>query len=264
MLSIRLSLRQKSYSWRKTRYSFNSCSGDIKLRLDFILRKIDFSRTFHDLEGKTVLDVGCAGGSQLETFASRGCECFGLEIVKESLKEGQKTKHINMVVGDACCLPFRTDSLDIVFSNEVMSHVTNTVTALNEQSRVLRPKGQLLIRDSNILCPPTIFDLLILYPLRSKGRYGGLKWLFTRNEVKKNAYGSKFTMKDENIKSLLWWKKQVGGMDSLRLEVATTSYTSCLPKLVANILELFAGQNIILLRKIDNSRANHVTHRAIR
>jgi hypothetical protein len=91
--------------------------------------------------------------------------------------------------------------------------------------------------------------MLILYPIRSKGRYGGLKWLVTRDQVKKNVYGSGLMMKDENIKSLLWWKKQVNRMDGLKLELATTSYAPCLPKLFANILELFAGQNIILLRK---------------
>jgi ubiquinone/menaquinone biosynthesis C-methylase UbiE len=204
---------------------------------------------FHELSGKTVLEVGCGDGSQVEVFAGRGCECFGLDIVKESMKKGQKTKHTNMVVGDACCLPFRTDSFDIVFSNEFFSHVTNTTIALREQCRVLRPKGQLQIRDDNIFSPTTLFDLLILYPIRTKGRYGGLRWLITRDQVKKNVYGSRFMMKDENIKSLLWWKKQARRMDGLKLELATTSYTPCLPKLAANILELFAGQNIIMLRK---------------
>jgi len=111
---------------------------------------------FHELNGKKVLEVGCGDGEQVEVFAGKGCECFGLDTDKKYVKIGQKTKHINMVLGDACHLPFRTDSFDIVFSNEFISHVTNTMIALREQHRVLIPKGQLLIKDGNIFCPPTL------------------------------------------------------------------------------------------------------------
>jgi ubiquinone/menaquinone biosynthesis C-methylase UbiE len=225
------------------------------MRLDFSIlfnHDKDISRTFRNLKDKTVLEVGSAGGQNLETFASKGSECFGVELVKQCCKEGQKTRRRNMIVADACHLPFRTESLDIVFSNEAMSHFTNSMIALNEQNRVLQPKGQLLIRDANILCPFQIFDLLVLYPMRTKGRNGGLRWLLTRNQSKE--YDNNIIMKDENVKSLLWWKKQVRQMDGLKLELATTSYSRHLPKIVAKLLELFAGQNIILLRKIARSQ----------
>jgi ubiquinone/menaquinone biosynthesis C-methylase UbiE len=188
-------------------------------------RKFDYSKLFHELNGNKALEVGCGDGYQLEIFASQGYECVGLDLVKDSMKNGQKCKRIQMVVGDACCLPFRTNSFDVVFSNEFFSHVTSITIALFEQCRVLRTKGQLLIRDGNIFCPFTLFDLLIMYPIRTKGRYGGLRWLITRNQIKDNVYGTRFTMKDENIKSLAWWKKELRRMEELKLELATTSYT---------------------------------------
>lgn len=211
------------------------------------------SKIFHVLKDKVVLEVGCASGENLDEFARTGCECFGVEIVKPCCIDGQRTRRRNMVVADACHLPFRTESFDFVFSNEAMSHFTDITSALHEQCRVLQREGQLLIRDGNPLCPFVFFDLLILYPLRTRGKYGGLKWLFTCDQIKENTYGSGPTMKDENIKTLLWWKKEVRQLYGLKLELATTSYTQYLPKLYSGVFELFAGQNIILLRKEKNT-----------
>lgn len=233
----------------------------VKLKLPTLRKKEKFddtlySRIFRDLKGKTVLEVGCGRGRQIALFAGEGCICYGLEINKLAIKNSLQTRRINMVVGDACHLPFRTDSLDIVFSHECISHVTDIMIALHEQYRVLRTKGQLLIRDGNLLFPLSLFDLLMLYPIRTKGKYGGLRWLFTRDKVKKNIYGSKFAGKDENYKTLFWWKKQVRLIKGLKLEIATTSYTIHLPKLVAPILEPIAGQNTILLRKTSSNFLN--------
>lgn len=43
--------------------------------------------------------------------------------------------------GDACSLPFHSNSLDYVASSHVLEHVANPVTALAEWYRVLRPGG---------------------------------------------------------------------------------------------------------------------------
>jgi ubiquinone/menaquinone biosynthesis C-methylase UbiE len=200
-------------------------------------------------EGKTVLDVGCGDASELGNFARRGCECFGLDLVREGLAKTRERIKVEVVVGDACHLPFKADCFDIVYSQEFFSHVSNFSATLNEQIRVLRCKGELLIRDGNILCPFTLLDVLVLYPIRSKGRYGGLKWLINHEKNIRNIYGSSFIMKDENVKSLLWWKKQIRREERLTLKLATTSYAMHWPKLVSRILELFAGQIILVLQK---------------
>jgi hypothetical protein len=60
--------------------------------------------------------------------------------------------------------------------------------------------------DGNLLSPVTVFDLVFLYPLRTRGRSGGLKWLrgLGRGIVYANyKYGT--PQKDEEIRTRYYW-----------------------------------------------------------
>lgn len=80
-------------------------------------------------------------------------------------------------------------------SKSFFEHVTNINLAMNEQIRVLKRGGRLVIVQANFLNPFTLFDLLVKYPRRTKGEHGGIKWLFTKSKVRKNVSSSKSMVK---------------------------------------------------------------------
>lgn len=160
-----------------------------------------------------VLEVGCGLGFGLREFANIGCKCVGLEISRGRAKTAKMLAlyfglDLEIVVGTACNLPFKDCSFEAVYSNEFFSHVTNILVALNEQQRVLQVGKKLLIRDGNLLCPSALFELLIRYPIRTKGKYGGLKWLVNRNKNIKNCYGHTESLKRTKTSTLYYGGKK--------------------------------------------------------
>jgi SAM-dependent methyltransferase len=205
-----------------------------------------------NLDGqKKILDVGCGGGGAIANFARLGHECVGVEIHKNAAEFGSRTfgKLCSFVIADACHLPFRDRCFDIVYSTEFFSHVTDVFQALSEQTRSLRKAGQLLVRDGNFLCPPILFDLLLLYPIRTKGKYGGLKWMLNHDKILSDAYGFGFKMKDENVKTLNWWRVTINGHPNLELKLATTSVVLHHPNWIAKLFEQVLGEIVVLAER---------------
>jgi len=152
------------------------------------------------VERKLLLDVGTGTGG-LPDFLSRRlhCNALGVDIVS-----GIRTNHTPFVVADSSYLPFRSSSFDIVMSHEFFSHSHDFLRSLSEQRRVLKEEGLFIVSDGNLLSPVTLFDLIVLYPLRSRGKRGGLRWLFRkRKEIKNYLKGT--PQKDEDIKTRFWW-----------------------------------------------------------
>lgn len=53
------------------------------------------------------------------------------------------------VYGNCECLPFKTNSFDVIFINEVIEHIQNDIVAISELARVLKPTGKLLLKTPN-------------------------------------------------------------------------------------------------------------------
>ena len=76
-----------------------------------------------------ILDLGAAGDYYGEQPFFEGNykwkeNIIGVNIsVKESVSLRRKYKEIAMVLADGCCLPFKTKSIDVLFSNAVIEHV---------------------------------------------------------------------------------------------------------------------------------------------
>ncbi len=206
-------------------------------------------------DGNKILDVGCAFGFDLMEFANLGLDCHGTEITKEFAQIARTVSRylrvkVNIVDGDACHLPYPDDSFDAVMSTEFFSHVADPAAALNEQVRVLKKGGKLLIRDGNILCPVILYDLLFAWTIRTRGKYGGLKWILTRQRTIHNYDDRGFDGKAENIKSLFWWNRLLRKRGDIKVEVATTGYAYRHPGIISNILKPFLGNILIAARKI--------------
>lgn len=102
------------------------------------------------IEGKVMLDIGCGSGTSGALFAYRGARYIGIDHSRHAAKYA--LRHLRGVEGDgftvqgnAESLPIRSDSIDVVYSNGVLHHTPNIVTAMDEAYRVLKPGGRAII-----------------------------------------------------------------------------------------------------------------------
>ncbi|MFK5913743.1 MAG: class I SAM-dependent methyltransferase [Woeseiaceae bacterium] len=83
----------------------------------------------------TVLDVGCGEKPYKDLFED--CEYIGLNHSDENADPD--------ILGDATDLPVDTESIDIVFTTQVIEHVPEPQKMMNECFRVLKPGGALIL-----------------------------------------------------------------------------------------------------------------------
>lgn len=105
-----------------------------------------------------VLDVGCNAGTQSMIWAEQGHQVFGVDINAPLIdlakqRAGERGLSINFEVGTAENLPFADASMDVCLAPELLEHVPDWESCVNELARVLRPGGVLFLSTTNCLCP---------------------------------------------------------------------------------------------------------------
>ena len=95
--------------------------------------------------GSTVLEVGCGTGSYISRLASQwGCQAYGLDPSAGMLAHAlARPEPVTWVQGWAETLCFRANSLDRIFSVDVIHHVARKLAFYHEARRALRPGGRL-------------------------------------------------------------------------------------------------------------------------
>lgn len=102
---------------------------------------------------KKVLDCG-AGGPRppLALFHDHDYETHGIDISESAIVASEKfaserEMNLNIIKGDMREIPFDDESFSYVFSQNSVCHITrkDTMVAINEMTRVLRPGGYLLV-----------------------------------------------------------------------------------------------------------------------
>jgi len=205
--------------------------------------------------GAKVLEIGGGLGFMSLELANKGVNCTDLDIVKENVElVNHCAKHFQLplkaIHGDSCQLPFGDGEFDAVFSVNVFEHIRDQQAALDEQARVLHKGGRLLISDGNFLNPIVVFNLIFIRPWTSRGRQGGLRWLFTKGKVHEN-YGMGWPGKDEDVKTLWWWHRNINRRSCLKPITITTSKSYFNPnKLVYRFLKLIAGGIVVIAEKV--------------
>ena len=108
--------------------------------------------------GKSIVDVGCGSGRYLAYFkyVKNIDLCVGVDITKNRMTEAAKkfrrrNKDVEFLVADAHNLPFKNSAFDIVFSTDVLEHLSNPSLALREIGRVGKSKIGVCL--PNRLCP---------------------------------------------------------------------------------------------------------------
>lgn len=99
-----------------------------------------------DLRGRALLDVAGGDGYWASKALARGARAVALDINNNKLMRGKElSRPPELVQGDALTLPFEDESFDIVMSICAIEHFDDGKQAIAEMSRVLRPRGDLIL-----------------------------------------------------------------------------------------------------------------------
>ena len=99
----------------------------------------------HDLNGKSVLDIGAGAGFDAWRLALRGAKVTALEFSPILAEVGaQSFPSLRWIGGFAHALPFRTASFDYVFINAALHHMRDLPATIAEALRVIVPGGMLI------------------------------------------------------------------------------------------------------------------------
>lgn len=114
-------------------------------------RIIDHIRAAGDVRNKRIVEVGAGSGRDSLKLIDLGARAFVLDYAVNSLRRIkelalQQQKVIHLVRGDAFHMPFKADSLDIVFHQGLLEHFTNPEEILKESYRATK-RGGLHISD---------------------------------------------------------------------------------------------------------------------
>ena len=136
--------------------------GDFHRMSDIIERHRSERKRFYDLltsnvgkgqggDRARVLEVGC--GTAIDSLAlaeATDCRAHGVDLSIEAIKtalEASSTFTVGMELAqaDAHNLPFKDEAFDLVFSQGVLEHFSDPRPVVEEQRRVLRSGGRLII-----------------------------------------------------------------------------------------------------------------------
>lgn len=90
------------------------------------------------------LDVGCGAGALLEVATGLGWETQGVEISKTAV-EFMRNRGLKVFEGSLEEAGFPDGHFDVITCTEVIEHVTDPKSLINQMSRILSPKGVLWI-----------------------------------------------------------------------------------------------------------------------
>lgn len=128
--------------------------GWVRTLQNMVPARLAWFDRFVDWEGKSVLDLGSAGGFMAEALHDRGALVTAIDPAEKAIAAART--HAKLT-GRAICydigvgehLPYPDAAFDAVVCVDVLEHVTDIHQVLAEVSRVLRPGGWLLFDTIN-------------------------------------------------------------------------------------------------------------------
>ena len=104
--------------------------------------------------GKRVLDVACGSGYGSALLTKDAARVAGVDISREAVEYASRhygSAKILFAQADCYSLPFVSAQFDLVVAFEIIEHLTDAASFLQEARRVLAPAGLLLISTPNRL-----------------------------------------------------------------------------------------------------------------
>jgi ubiquinone/menaquinone biosynthesis C-methylase UbiE len=147
-----------------------------------------------DVEGRTILELGCGDGVNTVILASLGARVISVDISKQSLDHtcqrataNKVNDRVVLLHSDATAIPLDAASVDAILCSGLLHHV-NPITTARQIRRVLRPGG-CAVFDEAIAGPAPFTEdesqfnaLKVDAVCRAVGRHGRRRefWLTTR------------------------------------------------------------------------------------
>ncbi|MFB6344811.1 MAG: class I SAM-dependent methyltransferase [bacterium] len=164
-----------------------------------------------------VLDVGCGEGRHMHAaYWNNFVNVVGVDLdreVLETTREGFKdvgnehAGHWSVQRADALRLPFPDNTFDTVICSEVLEHLPDYETAIDELQRVMKPEGTAAVS------VPRYGPEKICWMLSDEYHQveGGHVRIFTQNQVKDSLKSAGFTLESTHYEhaahSPFWWLK---------------------------------------------------------
>lgn len=111
---------------------------------------IPAAANFSSTKGLRVLELGCGLGTDGVQFARAGADYTGVDLTEAAIDLARRNFSQRGLSGtfqtaDAEALAFPDESFDLVYSHGVLHHTPDTVQAIREVRRVLRPGAQAVV-----------------------------------------------------------------------------------------------------------------------
>jgi 2-polyprenyl-6-hydroxyphenyl methylase/3-demethylubiquinone-9 3-methyltransferase len=193
-MSAESDVHEWDYSTHEEFYEYYARASQSEKALDRFRRIKDvILRVIGDRAADRVLDVadiGCGAGTQSIEWAQAGHSVHALDVngrlVQLARERAVKAgSDIDFRVGSATDVPWGNESMDVCIALELLEHVADWESCVNEFVRILRPGGLLFMTTTNRLCPrQEEFNLPLYswYPRRAKRHFEKLA-LTTRPAV---------------------------------------------------------------------------------
>jgi SAM-dependent methyltransferase len=131
--------------------AINPWRHHLKKRRHYVERSIaQYLHVTGQRQAKTLLDMGCGDGNNLEYLRKYTERLFGSDYNLIRLLRARSRQYgITLFLADILDYPVRDDFFDIIFFNHVIEHIPDDAKALETVFRILKPKGLLVLGTPN-------------------------------------------------------------------------------------------------------------------
>lgn len=157
---------------------------------------------YTSLAGRTVLDVGGGPGYFADAFRALGAVYVGLDADAGELSLHGREVARGTVLGSGLALPFRTGSVDVCYSSNVLEHVPAPERMADEMVRVTKRGGLVFLSYNNWLAPNGGHETAPWHYLG--GRFAADRYARKHGYRPKNDYGT--TLFRTSVGRMLRWK----------------------------------------------------------
>lgn len=136
---------QKMWDWQWQSFAKNLYLKINKGVIREILRLLNGK-----VKNKKILEVGAGSGSDCIALAKKGAKCFALDFSSKALEvclqlAKQEKIELKTIQADCSKIPFKDSYFDLVFSVGLLEHFKEPLPVIQEQIRVLKRGGFLII-----------------------------------------------------------------------------------------------------------------------
>lgn len=136
--------------WKRRTFALEYLGNYLKISFDQVANIYDKTRELppnimkqvieafaREIEGyKTVLDLGVGTGRFAKPLQEQGFRIIGIDISREMLRKAQDKRTDNLLLGEACQLPFKDSAFQIALCIHILHLISDWKVALGEICRV--------------------------------------------------------------------------------------------------------------------------------